>query len=111
MAKVYIYSTMSADNSYVAHGKLPNGLHKKNSKHTIAGKANVTNPKTLMTPHGMLTTMEDSELKKFEENPMFKRHVERGFIKISKTKGEADTVAKDMTAKDGAAPVTPETAK
>lgn len=107
MAKLYIYSTMSADNSYVEHSELPNGLHKKTAKLIIAGKANVTNPKTLITPKGMMTTVEDSEFEEFEENPMLKRHIERGFITVSKTKNDADSVSKDMTAKDAAAPLTP----
>ncbi len=111
MAKLYIYSTMSSDNNYNEFEKLPNGLHKKGAVLTIAGKANVTNPKTLITPYGMMTVVEEADFKKFENCPMLKRHMDRGFIKTSKTRGEADDVAKDMTEKDKSAQLTAEELK
>jgi len=111
MANLYIYSTMSSDNCYAMHEKLPNGLHKKSEKMVITGKANVTNPKTLMTPLGMMTVVDEAEFKKFEDNSMLKRHIERGFIKVTKAKGEADAVAKDMTGKDKSAQLTEEDTK
>lgn len=106
MAKVYIYSTMSSDNKYTTHTKLPNGLHKAEEALFIAGKANVSNPVSLITPRGMMTPVEEAEYKKFADNEMLKRHIARGFIVVAKSAGDADKVAEDMTPKDGAAQLT-----
>jgi rRNA maturation endonuclease Nob1 len=103
MANVYLYSTMSADNCYANHEELPNGLHVKKEKLLVAGKANVSDPKTLLTPTGMMTTVDEAEFKKFENNSMMKRHIEGGFIKVVKSKQEVETVVKDMTKKDKSA--------
>ena len=103
MANVYLYSTMSADNCYTNFTELPNGLHLKKEKLLVAGKANVSNPKTLLTPTGMMTTVDEAEFKKFEDNPMLKRHIERGFLKVVKSKQDVDNVVKDMTKKDKSA--------
>ncbi len=111
MANIYVYSTMSSDNNYAEFSKLPNGLHKKSNEFLVAGKANVVNKKTLVTPIGMMTTFTEAEYNKFKENDMFKRHVKRGFITVSKTRGEADDVAKDMTEKDKSAQLTAEKLK
>ena len=108
MAKVYVYSTMSSDNCYANLDKLPNGLHKASEKLLIAGKANVSNPNTLITPKGMMTTVEDTLFEKFENNPMLKRHIERGFITVQKTKKDIEDVVKDMEEKDNSAQATPD---
>jgi rRNA maturation endonuclease Nob1 len=108
MAKICIYSTMSSDNKYAQHEKLPNGLHKKNESMFVNGKANVSNAKTLITPKGALTIVESELFEKVKDNSMLKRHIERGFIKIEKSKKEVDDVVKDMTKKDNSAQKTEE---
>lgn len=73
---------------------------------TIKGGANVVS-KNLITPRGICTPVTAEDLKLLEENKVFQRHVKRGFITVEKSKAKADTVAKNMTAKDESAPKTP----
>ena len=106
MAKVYIYSTSSSDNKYESFERSANGIVTEKNSLFIAGKANVSNPKTLVTPSGMLTIVEEADYKAVESSDMFQRHLKRGFLKVSKTRVEAEDAAKDMTAKDKAAQIT-----
>lgn len=99
----YIYSTMSADNDVVLYKKNGDGKQVPAGKITIAGKANVANNKTLITPRGALTTLEDKEFDLIKDNNHFKKWIEKGFIMVETRQADADKVAQNMTKKDKSA--------
>jgi hypothetical protein len=102
MAK-YIYSTMSADNDIILYKKNGEGKQVPDGKVTIAGKANVANNKTLITPQGVVTTLEDKEYDLIKDNNHFKKWIEAGFITVETKQAEVEKVAKNMTKKDKSA--------
>ena len=63
-----------------------------------------------MTPRGVATRVTDEELEFLESLDAFKRHRDRGFLKVDKSNKEKDiaSVVVDMQKKDGSAPITPE---
>ena len=104
----YVYSTLSADQAYCLYPTEvdPKGLIEPMETIFIAGKANVMDPKTFLTPKGMCTSIGEEELAVLEQVPAFKRHQEAGYILVERKKGEVDKVVKNMTAKDAGAQLT-----
>jgi len=102
MAK-YIYSTMSSDNDIILYEKDENGKQIAKGKITIAGKANVANNKTLITPLGAVTSLEDKEYDLIKDNNHFKKWIANGFIVVQDKKSDVEVVVKNMTAKDKSA--------
>lgn len=90
----YVYSTLSNDNRY---GEV-----------LINGKANVAN-KNVITPLGVATRITSVQLDECKSFPVFKLHMDNGFITVEKYKEDADLVAANMTGRDASAPETPET--
>lgn len=111
----YIVSKASQDNEYCDWQKGRNGLNVKKFSVIIKGGANVLDKKTMETHNGVITEVSAAELKFLEGNTAFKRHQERGWVKVCKTKAEAekkaDAVEKDENGdvkKDGSAQLTAE---
>lgn len=111
----YIVSKASQDNEYCDWQKGRNGLNVKKFSVIIKGGANVLNRKTMETQNGVITEVTAAELKFLEGNTAFKRHQERGWVMVCKTKGEAEkkaeSVEKDENGdvkKDGSAQLTAE---
>lgn len=99
----YIYSTLSQSNAYVTWDKAPGGKLVKKKVIVIKGGANIFVDKYHGTPLGHVTTVSDEELKNLEENPVFKNHVNRGFIIVDNKKKNPDLIAKKMESKDNSA--------
>lgn len=98
----YIVSKASQDIEYCDWQKSRNGLNIKKFSVVIKGGANVLDRKTLETSNGTVTEVSAAELKFLESNSTFKRHMERGWMEICKTKGDADKkAAKVMKNDDG----------
>jgi hypothetical protein len=97
----YIYSTLSSDQRYTRWGKAPKGgLPTSEAFVFISGKANIAT-KNFVTPKGVLTIVNDEQMKILVENNSFKTHKENGFITVERKKAESvDEVAADMTKKD-----------
>lgn len=53
---------------------------------TIDGGSGVMNPKSLVTPEGVATFVDDDTLSKLKAIPKFNRDVERGLIRIESSK-------------------------
>jgi hypothetical protein len=104
----YVYSTASADIAYSIWEKGGADLSTPRTIVTIKGKANVAQARTLMTPKGAATFVTESQLQALEQNDAFKRHKEKGFVKVDKQEVEADKAVRDLEKKDGSAPLTPE---
>ena len=98
----YIVSKASQDIEYCDWQKSRNGLNIKKFSVVIKGGANVLDRKTLETSNGTVTEVSAAELKFLESNSTFKRHMDRGWMEICKTKGDADKkAAKVMKNDDG----------
>jgi hypothetical protein len=112
---IYVFSTLSSDHCYTVYHQLKKDdrgdkpAMKKGSV-LIKGGANVVDRKHLITPKGVMTTVNEAEFKLLQEDPVFKRHVERGHITFSEKRAsnqeEIDKVAlADMNEKDKSAPI------
>lgn len=110
----YITSTLSNSVNYAIYGSTAGGLPVVKKEIIIEGGSNVIN-KLYATPHGVVTKVSDEDLELLEAHPLFRRHKEAGFIKVSKSEKldtssmeEKDTSAqlvdKDFTKKGKKAP-------
>jgi len=111
----YVYSTGSNNVDYCFYKKT-NDLPIIERRITILGGANVAN-KQVVTPMGVATQITDEELRLLEgdpkaqipPHPVFKMHMDAGFLKVDKKKLDIEKViAKDMKLRDGSSPLTPE---
>lgn len=83
---------------------------------TIDGGSGVMNPKSLVTPEGVATFVDDDTLAKLKAIPKFNRDVERGLIRIESSKisdpDKLDSIAESGKMMDKAdivnRPLTPE---
>jgi hypothetical protein len=104
----YVYSTLTCDNFYVAYStpvdknQLPHVLKK-----ILIKGGNAVAQKNLHTPHGVVTEVEDSDMKISQKDHNFKMHESNGFIRVEKKEAPVKKVVKDMAEKDGSAPKTP----
>ena len=96
MAKNYIHSTASQDMNYpiFAGGT---DRPQKIKDIIIKGRANVVDPRTLVTPTGAVTEISDADLELLKKSAAFQRHVARGFMRVM---GESELNTKDMTKGD-----------
>lgn len=106
-----IYSTITCDTDYVAYkpGSPRDASAIVTRRIRIKGGANLA-PLTgnLITPKGVATVVSDEIMDFLESNEAFRRHRDRGFIKVEKggKARDADIVAKTgMTSKDASAPM------
>ena len=104
----YVYSTLSADQEYALYPSEldPKTIAKADASIFIAGKANVLNPKTFLTPKGMCTSIGEEELVVLEKIPAFLRHAEAGYITVERKEVPIEKVVKNMTKKDASAQLT-----
>lgn len=101
---VYVFSTLTNGTNYGLYIK--NGdVAIKTGSIKINGGANLAN-KVLVTPKGAMTVLEDKQFELLQNDPIFKIHLEKGFITFEKKKADVEDVAKDMTSKDASAPIT-----
>lgn len=108
-AAVHIYSTLSNDQAYTVYAKAENGNNLVEHVIHVAGKANVADRKTLITPRGVVTSVTAEQAALLGKCDMFKRHVDRGFITVSDKLASGDEVARSLTKADKSAPLTPAT--
>jgi len=114
MAKVYIYSTLTADNSYALWQPPVKGdtvrrmkLDEKGNaiRLNVRGGANVSN-KHFVTPKGVLTVADKDLYEAVKNDACFQAHCDGGFIKVEQKEAKTEKVTKDMTKKDKSAPKT-----
>ena len=112
---MFIVSKASQDIEYVGWSKGKNGLNKKEKSVVIKGGANVLNKKTMETVNGVITEVSADDVKFLESLSTFRRQVEAGWMKVGKSRVEAEkkAEAKDVdedgkVIKDGSAQLTPQ---
>ncbi|MCQ9426685.1 hypothetical protein NRB16_24500 [Pseudomonas sp. LJDD11] len=101
---IYVYSTLSNDQSYTTYTELAGGVPQKDQAIFIAGKANVAN-NHFITPLGMITEVTAEQLAELRRNPVFRMHEQNGHISVSQAKADPDQVAASMQGRDASAPL------
>jgi hypothetical protein len=108
--KVFVCSKLASDNAYTCYAKDATGgkqLPRALRVVLIHGKANVIDKKLLVTPQGVVTTITEDQLEDVRKfSAAFRRHEERGFLKIlSRNPGqkEVDKIGGDMPLDTGSA--------
>lgn len=101
---IYVYSTLSNDQSYTTYVDIPGGAPQKEASIFIAGKANVAN-KHLITPLGMATEVTAEQLAELRRNEVFQLHERNGYLSVSEAKAEPDKVTASMAGRDASAPL------
>jgi hypothetical protein len=107
----YVYSTLANDQKYVTYKPLQEGqdIGVIDESVLIEGKANVAT-KNLVTPRGLVTKVSEAQYKILEKCPAFKKHVENGYISVTKKEAKLDKVLGGMVVveRDVSAPTTPD---
>ena len=111
----FVVSTMSGDVEYTAYARKQEGKDLRNipvKSVCIKGGQGVMKRRELITPYnGVVTEVSDSDIEMLRSNPIFKRHEQRGFVRIVDFESErkvAPMVQNEMTAEDDSAQLTPE---
>lgn len=102
--KHYVFSTLTAAQVYTRTATGSNDLPKTLASVRIEGGSNVPD-KNLVTPIGVMTEVDDEQMTVLQENPVFRMHVENGFIKVEKKPAPVEKVAADMPTRDESAPL------
>lgn len=86
---VYITSRLSSGVDYAFYGKTPGGINKVEKTISIKGGSDVVDKKTLLTPQGVVTELSKDDLDLLKTHPVFKMHLENGYITINENEKAA----------------------
>lgn len=92
----YITSKLAAPVDYAFYTRGANNINVVTDTITIDGGAGVINKRSLETPRGMVTEIDDKVLEKLKSHPVFRAHVRDGYITILGTEKEAKSAEKDL---------------
>lgn len=109
-ADYLIYSSLTCGQTYVRYANMHLDLPTVEKAVTIKGGAGVMQKRALITPYGVMTEVTETDYEFLQTVPQFNAHVAGGWIKVIKAKmlrDDPDSVAADMEARDGAAPLVP----
>lgn len=113
--KYYVVSKASQDIEYAGWKQGRNGQNVKEFSIIIKGGANVVDKKTMEASKGNYTEVDKEQLDFLLSNTAFKRHVDRGWMFVEKTRGGAEKLAETelkeadgSVKKDGSAQLTAE---
>jgi hypothetical protein len=99
MDRLYVYSTLAADQEYVTYAR--GGADLPVVAHTVflKGGTGVANDR-LVTPQGIATEITAEDAAALAQNPVFNLHAENGFVKIEGRSMDPEAAAGDMNAND-----------
>lgn len=103
---IYITSKMAAPVTYAFYTQGANKINVVTDEITIKGGADVINRKTLETPSGAVTELSEEKFNKLKSHPLFKKHLEDGFLAVLGTEKEANKADKNLN-KDTSKQLTP----
>jgi len=111
VSKIYVYSTLTAPQEYVKWIN-DHGVMRAEKSVTINGGANLITGNgsrdrpgsVIYTPQGAVTEITAEEEAILLENPIFKRHLEKGFVKIDKKAMPVEKAVNDMEPRSPDAP-------
>ena len=104
MSRIYVYSTLTADQVYTSYKSSVNGVPLVTARIAIAGGANLMT-KHMVTPQGVVTEVSAEDLAELRQNEVFKLHEKNGFITVSESKVDVEKVVPDMVGRDQSAPI------
>ena len=104
----YITSKLASSVDYTFYKMGENKINIVVDTIHLNGGADVINKKSLETPEGVVTELDDEKLEKLLSHPVFKRHLEDGYVTILKSEKEAkkapttlkEDKSKQLTPKD-----------
>ena len=104
----YITSKLASSVDYTFYKMGENKINIVVDTIHLNGGADVINKKSLETPEGVVTELDDEKLEKLLSHPVFKRHLEDGYVTILKSEKEAkkapttlkEDKSKQLTTKD-----------
>ena len=104
----FITSRLATSVNYTFYTKGANNINVVTDTITVKGGADVINKKSLETPQGVVTELTDEQIDKLKSHPVFKQHLEGGYVAIVATVKEAKKVedvlkeykSKQLTPKD-----------
>ena len=102
----FITSKMAAPVTYAFYVRGANGINQVTDTVTINGGADVIT-KALVTPQGIVTELEDEKLEKLKSHPVFKQHLENGYVSIQGSEKAAKKV-EEVLEQDKSAQITPD---
>lgn len=107
----YVYSTMTASQEYAEYD--PENLkdvraatHVITQSVFIKGGAGVAR-RSLITPLGVMTEVDDQQLALLKRNSHFNKHVADGWLKVVETKTDVEAVVGDLNQRDQSSPLVP----
>lgn len=103
----YIASKLAAAVDYAFYTKGANKINVVTDTIHVNGGADVINKRSLETPQGVVTEIDDEKLDKLKSHPVFKKHVADGFITILANEKDAKKAEKDLE-KDKSRQLTPD---
>lgn len=106
----YVYSTATAGNDYTEYRHITKDLNDPVKKVSIRGGSNLAD-KQVITPYGVATEVSEDDLEFLKNHPVFKMHMEAGYIRFDESKKDPERVITEtaMEIRDNSAPETPET--
>lgn len=110
MSKHYVVSTLTASQAYTLFEKADeDGKRIPRAKRVVVVKGgHGVSDKNLITPQGVVTTIDEDQANFLENNDAFKRHEKAGFVKIlKKNPGDSEKSSSDLEQRDGSSPLNP----
>ena len=105
--KLFIFCTLASDVAYTNHAQGGGDMPIELPPVVIKGGAGIANER-IVTPRGVATEVTEEQVEYLRANQVFQLHEKNGFVMVSDTYGDPDTVAADMTGRDISAPVVPQ---
>lgn len=105
--KLFVFSTLASDVAYTNHAQGGADLPIDLPPVLIKGGAGVANDR-IVTPRGVATEVTEEQVEYLRANQVFQLHEKNGFVMVSESYADPDTVAADMTGRDISAPIVPQ---
>lgn len=105
--KLFVFSTLASDVAYTNHAQGGADLPIDLPPVLIKGGAGVANDR-IITPRGVATEVTEEQVEYLRANQVFQLHEKNGFVMVSESYADPDTVAADMTGRDISAPIVPQ---
>jgi len=103
----YITSRMAGGVDYAFYKKGANGINVVTETISVGGGADVIDKRTLITPTGIVTFIDDDKLEKLKSHPLFQQHLACGAVTIKDTEKAANKAGEELE-KDKSSQITPE---
>jgi hypothetical protein len=102
----YIFSTLASDQCYTEWADSPNGTAVEGRSIVIKGGTGVANDR-FITPLGVMTEIDASELEWLEKLHAWKAHKDAGHIVVQDKRDDPEKVASGMNTNDQSSPDNP----